>query len=297
MPNTFSYKLQTFLFLSPWLVVFIIFQIYPIFYSLIISFSDFKAISIKPAEFIGFSNYLKLLKSRDFQDAFFNSLKFVLGTVPITMLFAIITAILLNRQLRLNRFYTIAFFAPTATSIFVIATLFTLLYSDDGLFNGVLGFFGIESLRWLKNPDTSLLSIMIMNIWSSFGFYALVFLAALQTIPKEHYEIAKLEGAGAMSQFFNIVLPHLRPTIIIASIINSILAFQVFGEIYIMTQGGPINSTKTLVFFIYNEAFDNQKMGYASAAAYLVFIFLVVLSLLQIFMFKKRSSYGKALKS
>ncbi len=278
-----SKNITTFFFISPWLAIFALFQLYPIIYSLFISFTDLKAISINPPQFIWFKNYYKILFSEDFQDAFYNSIKFVLFTVPITMVIALLVASLLQRQLRFKRFYTAALFAPTVTSTFVVASLFTALYADAGLFNAVLEFFSIEPVRWLKNPDTALYSIMFMNIWASFGFYSLVFLAAMQTIPNDYYEVAQLEGASYFSYLKAVIWPHLRLTVLVASLLNSILAFQVFGEIFIMTQGGPINSTKSLVYFIYDEAFENQKLGYASAAAYLVFIFLLGLSGLHIF--------------
>lgn len=289
MSTKFKYHWQTIVFLSPWLIIFIAFQIYPIVYSLAVSFTDFKAISINPPSFIGIKNYFKLFSNRDFKDAFYNSIIFVLGTVPFTMILSILVAFMLNRPLKLKNFYSLAFFAPTVTSVFVISTLFIEIYSANGLFNQILNFLGFESLGWLKDPNTSLLSIMIMNVWASFGFYALVFLAILQTVPKEQYEIAQIEGAGFWRQLFSITLPHLKNSIILMTIINSILAFQIFGEIYIMTKGGPINSTKTVVYFIYDEAFSNQKMGYASAAGYLVFLFLLVFSLLQIFLLKPKN--------
>ena len=150
---------------------------------------------------------------------------------------------------------------PVVTTIFVTATIFIELYAPQGVFNpNLLEFFGnSEPIHWLRNPDWALPAIMLMSIWASFGFYCLIFLAGLQNIPKEYYEASEVEGASAVKQFFSITIPLLKPIIAIAFIINIILAFQVFGEIYIMTKGGPFRSTESAVYYLYNTAFHKQK--------------------------------------
>ena len=282
-----NYHFHTFSFLIPWLSVFCLFHLYPIFYSFYLSFTKYRASGVKAPSWIGLQNYTRLLEDSYFLNALKNSFYFILGTVPLTMLLALVLAVILNRQLRFSRFYQAAYFMPVVTSIFVTATIFIELYSPQGIFNQILSFFGVESIHWLRNPNWALPAIMLMSIWASFGFYCLIFLAGLQNIPKEYYEISKIEGASAIRQFFTISVPLLKPIIAVAFIINIILAFQVFGEIYIMTKGGPFRSTETAVYYLYNTAFHKQKMGYASAAAYYVFLILAIFSFLQLKISKK----------
>ena len=249
-------------FLSPWFFVFFTFSLFPIAYSFYLSFTKFRATSTKAPKFIGIDNYTKLISDDRFLNAIKNSLYFLLGTTPIILFIALILAFLLNQRLRLKNFYRISYFLPVLASLFVIATLFIELYALDGFFNQLLAVFQIKPIHWLRDTTWALPSIMMMNIWSSFGFYTLILIAGMQNIPDEYYEAAKIDGASKIRQFFTITLPLLKPTIIVVLIINSILAFQVFGEIFIMTKGGPLRSTETAVYYLYNIAFSKQKMGW-----------------------------------
>ena len=240
-----SYHWHTFSFLAPWLSVFCLFHLYPIIYSFYLSFTKYRASGVSPPKWIGLKNYSRLIEDDYFLNALKNSFYFVIGTVPLTMIIALILAVILNRKLRARRFYQAAYFMPVVTTIFVTATIFIELYAPQGVFNQILEFFGnSEPIHWLRNPDWALPAIMLMSIWASFGFYCLIFLAGLQNIPKEYYEASEVEGASAVKQFFSITIPLLKPIIAIAFIINIILAFQVFGEIYIMTKGGPSDPQK-----------------------------------------------------
>lgn len=281
------YHLQTFSFLAPWLAVFCLFQIYPIAYSLYLSFTKYRASGVRAPRWIGLQNYTKLLDDSYFLNALKNSFFFVIGTVPFTMLIALLLAVLLHRKLRFQRFYQGAYFMPVVTSIFVTATIFIELYAPSGVFHQLVEFFGGTPIHWLRHPQWALPAIMLMSIWASFGFYCLIFLAGLQNIPKEYYEASLIEGASVIRQFFTITIPLLKPMIVICFIINIILAFQVFGEIYIMTKGGPFRSSETAVYYLYNTAFQKQKMGYAAAAGYYIFFILVMLSFLQLKLSKK----------
>ena len=203
------------------------------------------------------------------------------------MAIALFLAVILHRKLSFHRFYQATYFMPVITTIFVTATIFIELYSPSGILNQIVEFFGGERIHWLRSPDWALISIMIMSVWASFGFYCLVFLAGLQNIPKEYYEISQLEGASFFRQFYSITIPLLKPIIAISFIINIILAFQVFGEIYIMTKGGPFRSSETAVYYLYKTAFHKQKMGYAAAAGYYIFVILAIFSFLQFKLSKK----------
>ena len=265
-------------FLGPWLVVFFLFQLYPIGYSLFIAFTDLKALSITTAKWVGLDNFLTLFKSSEFLNGLKISFYFVIGTVPITLALAIGVSFLLRKKIAFRQFYQFAFFAPSVISVLVIANLFSEIYSENGLLNDFLVGLGLRPILLLKSTHFALLAVMMMNIWASFGFYALLFLAQLQNIPQEYYEIAELEGHSALQQAIFISLPLLMPMVKVAFLLNSILAFQVFGEIYVLTKGGPVQSTQTAVFYIFDKAFSEQKLGLASAAAYFVFLILVGVS-------------------
>jgi multiple sugar transport system permease protein len=281
------YHLHTFSFLAPWLSVFILFHLYPIGYSLYLSFTKYRASGVSPPRWVGLQNYIRLLEDSYFLNALKNSFFFVIGTVPLTIIIALSLAALLHRKLRFHRFYQAAYFMPVVTTIFVTSTIFIELYSPTGIFNQIVEFFGGEPIHWLRNPNWALRAIMLMNIWASFGFYCLIFLAGLQNIPKEYYEASQIEGASNLRQFFTITIPLLKPMVAVCFIINIILAFQVFGEIYIMTKGGPFRSSETAVYYLYNSAFHKQKMGYAAAAGYYIFLILLILSFLQLKLSKK----------
>lgn len=239
---------------------------------------------------VGLQNYIQLLNDHHFLNSIFNSVLFVVGTVPAILLISTVLAVVLNQKLKFRTFYRTSYFMPVITSIFVIATLFIELYAPTGVFNQILDIFGSSPKHWLKDIRWALPSIMIMNIWASFGFYTLMILAGLQNIPEEYYEASCLEGAGKIRQFFTITLPLLKPTILVAAIMDTILAFQVFGEVFIMTKGGPLRTTETAVYYIYNSGFHKQQMGYSSAAAYYVFFILMLFSGLQMYFFRKKKS-------
>ncbi|MGK0289839.1 MAG: ABC-type sugar transport system permease subunit [bacterium] len=276
-----KYNVATFLFLAPWLFVFFTFSLYPIGYSFYLSFTQYIASEASPPIWIGIDNYVQLVSDENFLNSIKNSFVFVFGSVPITMVIAVILAVTLNRNMKFRTFYRVSYFMPVVTSLFVIATLFLEMYSPTGVFNGLLGAIGIEGKHWLKDPEWALTSIIIMNVWASFGFYTLMLLAGLQSIPIEYYEASSIEGAGKIRQFFTITLPLLKPTLLVATMINTILAFQIFGEIFIMTKGGPLKTTETAVYYLYDVAFHKQRMGYGSAAAYIVFLILAGFSFLQ----------------
>jgi len=283
------YNGNTFLFLLPWLAVFCFFSIYPIIHSFYLSFTRFKATASYGPQWIGLANYTKLLDDQHFLNSLYNSFLFVIGTVPIIIILATVMAVVLNQQLRFRTFYRVSYFMPVVTSVMVIATLFMELLAPTGFINDLLGFFNIEGKHWLKDPDWALPSIMVMNIWSSFGFYTLMLLAGLQNIPQEYYEASSIEGASKIRQFFTITLPLLKPTLLVATLMDTILAFQVFGEIFLMTKGGPLRTTESSVYYLYDIAFHKQKMGYGSAAAYYIFLILMLFTGSQFLLGQRKS--------
>jgi len=210
-----------------------------------------------------------------------NTLYFVVGTVPVTTVLALVLAILLNRSLPGQTFFRAGFFVPTLVSMVVISLVFKQLYAQDGILNQALSLLGIPGKAWLLDERTALPGIMVMDVWSAVGYYMLLFLAGLQAIPGELYEAASIDGSSKLSQVFQITLPHLRPVALVVIVVNTIRSFQVFIEVFVMTRGGPLNSTLTVVYDLYERAFYRFEMGYTSAIAYLLFAVIFIVSLIQ----------------
>jgi multiple sugar transport system permease protein len=273
----------TLLLLSPWLLTVVLFWGYPLLYALYLSFTKYKTLS-NEAVWVGFANYAKLFRDPVFWQALLNTTIFVVGTIPFTMALALLFASLLNRVKVLQDFYRSALFLPSVTSLVVIALIFTNLYSAGGYLNTLLkaaGFSG-SSQGWLLNPSTALPAVMLMDIWVSIGYYAVLFLASMQNVSKDYYEVADLEGTSPWQQFYTITLPLIKPTLLFAVVLNTIKSFQIFTEIYVMTRGGPLNRTTTLVYNVYENAFEKSDgMGYACAIAYILFFIIAIFSAIE----------------
>ncbi len=267
----------------PWLLTLAVFWLYPLLYSFYLSFTEYRTLGNR-ATWIGLANYERLLGDPVFWKALSNTAIFVVGTIPFTTIFALLLAVMLNKNIAWKSFYRSAYFIPSVTSIVVLSLIFTNLYAHDGYINSLLKMTGIPFPKegWLLNMGTALGAIMAMDVWIAIGYYVVLFLAALQTIPKDLYEAADIDGASAWQQFRRITLPGLRPMLLFVIVINTIRSFQVFTEVFVMTKGGPLNSTTTLVYQIYEKAFvQSDMMGYASAIAYVTFLLILSVSLVQ----------------
>ncbi len=236
---------------------------------------------IRPPTWVGLENYADVLGDPRFRRAFQNSIVFVVIGMGIGPVLGLGSAILLNDATRLRGLFRSAFFLPTMTSLIVVATIWKLLYSDNGIINAVVGFFGLPGHNWLSDPVTALPAVVATSIWQGFGFETVVFLAALQSIPREYYEAATVDGAGAWARFRNVTLPGLRPTIVFVYVIGIIGSFQTFDQIFVMTNGGPIQATRTIVFDLVDR-FNKLDLGGASAVAYILLVFLAILSYVQL---------------
>lgn len=271
--------------LSPWIIVFTVFWLYPLIYAFYLSLCDYETLTSN-TRFVGFDNYKRVIMDPLFWKALKNTAIFAFVTVPITTALALFFANLLNNKLvKFKSFFQSVFFVPSITSLVVISIVFVNLYSSDGYINNLLKFLHLPypKLGWLQNEYTALPAIMMMDIWMSTGYYMILFLAAMQSIPKEYYEVAELYSASAWQKFWKVTFPSIRPMFLFVIVLNSIKSFQIFVEIYIMTKGGPLNSTTTLVYLIYENAFVKiDQMGYASAIAFIVFFLLLGLSFLQL---------------
>lgn len=276
-------KWTTWALLGPWLLTLLVFWAYPLLYSLYMSFTEYRTLAGE-ITWIGLENYARLLEDEVFWTALGNTLIFVVGTIPFTTIFAIILAVMLDKVEFLRSFYRSAYFIPSVTALVVLSLIFTNLYAADGYINTLLEMVGLSGPEegWLQNTSTALPAIMAMDVWIATGYYAILFLAALQTIPRELYEAAEIDGAGAWQQFLRVTLPGLRPMLLFVIVLNTIRSFQVFTEVYVMTRGGPLNATTTLVYEVYRNAFESSDMmGYASAIAYVTFLIILAVSLIQ----------------
>lgn len=285
-------KFGTSILLSPWILTFGLFWLYPLIYAFYLSFTEYSTLG-NTSEFIGLENYTRIFSDNLFWRAFVNTSVFTFGTVPVTTCFALLLAVLVNSsKIKIKGFFRSAYFLPSVTSLVVIALIFSNLYAKSGYVNILLSLCGLPypERGWLLEPNTALLGVMLMDVWISAGYYMVLFLAGIQAIPKDLYEASYLSGATAWQQFKYITLPLIRPTLLFVVVINTIKSFQIFVEIYVMTKGGPLNATTTLVYMVYEHAFERaDNMGYASALAFIVFALLLVFSLIQMRVLKAKA--------
>lgn len=290
MIATAQTKRTALLLLSPWLLTLALFWAYPLVYALYLSFTKYKTLTTDTI-WIGLDNYRHLFRDDAFKQSLRNTIVFVVGTIPITMILALVAAAMLVRVKRLQYFFQSTLFLPSVTSLVVIALIFSNLYTAGGYINTLLKLCGLPASEkgWLLEPSTAMPAVMAMDVWVSVGYYAVLFVAAIQNIPKDLYEVADLEGASAVQQFWRITLPSINGTVLFALVLNTIKSFQVFTEIYVLTRGGPLGRTSTLVYSVYQNAFEKADgMGYACAVAYVLFFIIAAFSAVEFRMLRER---------
>ncbi len=262
-----------FLYILPWLVGLVILTIYPFINSLYISFTDYNL--VKEAKFIGIENYINLFHDSEFINTLIATLKYTIFTVPLQLAFALFIAFILNFKLKAINFFRTAYYVPSLLGGNVaIAILWRFMFQQDGLINNFLAIFGISPVQWLSTPIGAMTVIVLLKVWQ-FGSSMLIFLAALKDIPQEYYEAAEIDGSGKGRTFFSITIPLITPTIFFNLIMQLVNAFQEFNGPYLVTGKGPLNSTYLTSMFIYDNAFKYFRMGYASAASWILFVIIV----------------------
>ncbi len=263
--------------LLPVLVFFLLFQYYPILKSIAISFMEY-GLLMRATPWVGLENYVRQFQDPLFLSALGNTLLFVAVAVIIGVALALLLAVLVERTGRWARLYRTLYFIPVMTSLLATSMIFRWLYASNGLLNFMLAFLGLEPQAWLLSETWALPSLVGLTIWKNLGFDLILFSAALQAIPENYYEASSLEGASSMQDFWYITLPQLRPIVLLVCITAVIRSFQVFTIVLAMTQGGPINATRTLVYHIYEQGIQYDEMGYASAAAVILLIIVAILT-------------------
>jgi multiple sugar transport system permease protein len=274
------------LFLAPALLLIGLFFFLPAAAALVLSLTDFDIYSLADignARVVGASNYARLIDHPLFWTALKNTFYFALGCGPLTVLVALVAALLVNAPLtRFRTFFRTAYFVPFVTTLVAVAIVWRYLYHKNyGLLNYTLGIFGVEPVDWLGDPTWAMPAIILMAVWKNFGYYMLIFIAGLQAIPRELYEAAEIDGASAWRRFMSITLPQLGPTLVFVGVVVMIGYFQLFAEPYVMTQGGPLKSTTSLVLLMYEEGFRWWRMGFAAAIAFVLFIIILIWTLIQ----------------
>jgi ABC-type sugar transport system permease subunit len=275
-----------YLFIAVPILSMVVFLFIPMVVSFWWSLNDYSG--LQPPKFIGLENYIQLVTNdKTFTKSFLNTTFFVLLGMGIGPTLGLLTALLLNQKVRFQSLFRTAYYLPVMTSLVVVSTIWVMLYNRNGLFNTVLLDLGLPRVGWLSDPKFSLLSVVIASIWQGFGFETVIFLAALQSIPREWYEAAMIDGAGALQKFWFITVPSLRSVIAFVYIYGIIGSYQVFDQVFVMTLGGPVYSTSTIVYYLYSK-FRDLRLGYASAIAYVLFAVLVVFSYIQWRMSRER---------
>jgi multiple sugar transport system permease protein len=276
-----------YLFLTPALLAIFIFFLIPVFAALLMSFTNFDIYSlghISYARFVGLSNYIEIFKDPLFWQSLINTFYFVLAGGPLSIAVSLGAALLLSSKLvKFKGIFRLVYFMPVVTTLVAVSILWRFIYQPRfGILNYLLGFIGIHPIDWLGDPHWAMPAIILMAIWKNFGYNMIIFIAGLQNIPEDLYEAANIEGASEWNKFKNITLPLLAPTTLFVSIITIIGYFQLFAEPYVMTQGGPLNSTLSIVLYMYREGFRWWNMGYSAAIAFILFFIIMVISLIQL---------------
>ncbi|MDN5782071.1 MAG: sugar ABC transporter permease [Luteimonas sp.] len=270
-------------FAAPALLVIVVFFFLPVVAALALSVTDFDIYALADIDnlrFVAFGNYIGLLHNPMFWKTLGNTLYFVIVGVPLSIAVSLGAAVLLHSKLgRFKGFYRTAFFAPVVTTVVAVAVIWRYLFHTRyGLVNWGLSSLGIEPVDWLGDPHWAMPTIIMFAVWKNFGYNMIIFLAGLQSIPEDLYEAARIDGAGAWRQFRHVTLPMLGPVLLLVGILTMSGYFQLFAEPYVMTQGGPLESTKSVLYLMYDEGFKWWNLGNASAVAFLLFVLMVAVT-------------------
>jgi putative chitobiose transport system permease protein len=280
-------KTAPYLFLLPAIAILAVFFFIPFFQTIYLSFLDYSN-DIYNATYAGIQNYLEILHNPVFYKVMWNTVLYLIVAVPILVTFPLFLAILINQKIRGITLYKILIYLPVIVSIVVAAIAFKWLYAQEGILNYIMQVLHLPAIGWLTDPKYAIYSVIIVTVWKGIGYYMMIYLAALMSVPKELYEACDIDGAGFWKKHLTVTVPHIMPTIALVTTISSISAMKIFAEIYVMTKGGPLNSTKTIVYYIYEKAFENLDLGLASAMAVILLVIVMAFSIINIFCFERK---------
>ena len=278
-------------FLFPYLAGFIVFTAGPLLFSASLSFMKWDVFT--PPRFIGLGNFIKLVSDPIFWKSLLNTSYFAVLAVPLGLFTGLFAAILMNRKLPGIRFFRALYFMPVFTPMVAVAVVWIWLYEPSyGLLNSLLALIHIKGPNWLGDEHWAMFSIVIMSVWKGFGYSMVIYLAALQDIPREYYEVADIDGATGWARFWKITFPLLSPITFFLLVMNVITSMQVFDQMYVMTRGGPNDATLTAVYYLYKNGFEWFKMGYGSSIAWALATIILILTFIQLKLQKKWVFYG-----
>ena len=270
---------------APAIIIMGLFMILPFFMSVFYSFTNRRLVvtAKNPTAFVWLDNYKKLFTNKTALQAFFNTFEYTLILVPAVLVIATLLALLVNRKAKGVTIYRMIYFSPQVVTMTVVAVIWGFFFSGtpDGLINMIVGLFGVPNQRWLQDPNLAMPAIAVMSIWQCVGMQMIIVLGGLQFIPEELYEAGMIDGANTWQQFIYITVPQLKNTLVYVFISNTIYSLKMFTQVYMLTSGGPANSTTTLVYLMYTEGFTNNRVGYTSAMAVVFFLIVLVISLIQ----------------
>ncbi|MGQ4484229.1 carbohydrate ABC transporter permease [Streptomyces sp. SAS_281] len=276
---------------TPAVVLLIVFLVVPVALAFTLAFTDAKLVSPTPARFVGLRNFTLLFQDPTFYKSLRNTAYFAAVVVPLQAGLALVLALLVNAKVRGVNFFRTVYFLPVVTSMVVVSLLWTFLYREDGLVNHVLStltFGHVQGPDWLGDPATAMPAIILMSVWQGVGFHMIIWLAGLQTIPAELYEAADLDGATRWHRFLHVTWPGLRATRTFVLVTITIAALSLFTQIRVMTQGGPLDSTTTVVYQAVHSGYDQQQTAYAAAVSLIFFVLVLSVSLVQRFLTREK---------
>ena len=285
--NTFYKKHIPYLFLLPAIIMLVVFFFIPFFQTIILSFYDYSKDIYHPT-FAGIENYRQLFASKEFYTTLLNTFLFLIMVVPVLAILPLIVAIFINQKIRGINIYKVLIYLPVVVSIVVVAIAFKWLYAQEGILNYIAELIGISPIGWLTDTKFAMLSVALVTIYKGIGYYMMIYLSALIGVPKDLYEAAEVDGASEFKKHITVTIPHLMPIIALVVTISSISALKVFAEIYVMTKGGPLNSTKTIVYYIYERAFENLDLSMAATASVVLLAVIMVFSIINITFFENK---------
>lgn len=277
-----SKDFTAYLFLLPALVILLITVFWPVCQAFYLSLTNYSDLS-QPPQWIGFSNYRRLWTDKVFWQTLWNTLLYLFFVVPILVVLPLGLAILVNQKLRGISWFRAFYYTPVIISMVVAGIAWKWLYAENGFFNQFLNSLGFkEGIPWLTSPKWAIYSVMAVTIWKGLGYYMVIYLAGLQSIPDELYEAAAIDGSDGISKHWDITVPLMKPYLLLVAVISAISATKVFEEVFMMTQGGPRNSSKTIVYYLYEQAFQNLEISYACTIGLVLFLVILGLSILRI---------------
>ncbi|CCJ33611.1 carbohydrate ABC transporter permease [Caloramator australicus] len=279
-------KIEGWLFVLPFVISAAVFFIGPLLVAFMLSFKEYSyldMVSMFEAPWVGLSNYINAFQDSTFLRALLNTSLYSLGVVPIQLFIALVLALIVDLNIKGKTFFRVAYYIPTVTSTVAVSVMFLFIFKTDGILNKILSFFNLPPYNWFGDTRLALPTIMMMAIWSSVGLYMVIFLAGLQDIPMSLYEAARIDGASKIQEVLYITVPLLKPTIFFNLVVSLIGTFQVFDQAFVVSNGtgGPLDSTMTVVLYLYKTGFRDFQMGYASAIAFILFAIIFILTLIQ----------------